>query len=166
MRKIALLFTALVVTFVLLLSCGPTYLSEPPPEFYNYVSSIPTPRASTQLAEDLTRWTSPKQVCTGFALFRLYGANEDFTSIKMGYEHDLSDTIHRYVKLPSESDLTTFVIGEYETVGIDRVSVGDPSALLHFDEETLSRGQDSFKTLFVLDVEHSYGNCVPHPYWR
>lgn len=166
MHKVEFLFTTLIVTSILLLSCGTTYLSEPPPEFYDYVSSVPTPRASTQLAEDLTRWTSPREVCTGFALFRLYGTNESFASIQTGYEHDLSDSIQRYVKMPSKSDLTTFVIGEYATVGIDRVSAGDPSALLHFDEGTLSQGQDSFNTLFIFDVEHSYGNCVPHPYWR
>lgn len=156
---------SVIAISMLLVGCGPRYLSEPPPEFYDHVSSVPTPRASTQLAEGLHRWTSPREICTGFAYFRLYGTNKSYTSIQTEYEQDLSDSVQRYVKMPSESDLTTFVLSEVATVGIASVSTNDPVALLHFDAETLTKGQESFKTLFIFDVEHSYGNCVPHPYW-
>ena len=156
---------SLLVTW--LTGCGYRYLAEPPREFYDYVDSVPIPIESTLLAEDLSRWTSPQEVCTGFALRRLYGTNADYDQLVVIYEQDLGNTWEKVGKWHSvmTPDLITFIVGEVATVNLRKSYASDPVALLSFDEATMRQGQNQYTTLFVLDMEHRYGDCKPNPLW-
>ena len=159
--------SALTLLVALLLGCGARYLSEPPPEFYDYVESVPTPSESTLLAEDLSRWTSPREVCTGFAFRRLYGTDADYSKLLAAYEQDLKNTREKVGKWHSlmTPDFVTFFLSDVATVNVAKSDVTDPVALLHFDEEIMRQGQSSYATLFVVDLEHRYGDCKPSPFW-
>lgn len=159
--------SALTLLVALLLGCGARYLSEPPPEFYDYVESVPTPSESTLLAEDLSRSTSRREVCTNFALRQLYGTNADYDELLAAFEQDLKNTRDKVGKwhMLTTPDLVTFVVSDVATVNLRESYATDPVALLHFDEETMREGQSIYRTLFVLDLEHAYGDCAPDPYW-
>lgn len=157
---------ALLTESALLIACGSTYLSDPPPEFIEYIESVPTPSLSVQIAEDTQRVIAPRDTCTSFVYVRLYGTNESYAAIRMGYEQLLNDAMGTYAVVPGESEHVTFVVSEVATVGLTNVVSDNPVALLYFEQETLIRAQESFATLFILDVEHSYGNCAPNPYWQ
>lgn len=157
----------LTLLVALLFGCGPRYLSEPPSEFYAYISSMPTPDKATLLAEDLSRSTSRQEVCTNFALRRLYGTNTGYDELLTVYERDLRNTRERVAKWQelTTPDLVTFIVSEVATINLRKSYASDPVALLHFDEETMRQGQSSYTTLFVLDLEHAYGECKPSPFW-
>jgi len=169
MKKTAVVTTcgALTLLVALLLGCGPRYFSEPPPEFYDYVDSVPTPTESALLAENLSRWTSPQEVCTGFALTRLYGTNRDYDELVAVYEQDLKSTREKVARRQTLTmpNFIVFFVSDVATVNLAKSDATDPVALLHFDEETMRQGQSMYTTLFVLDLEHRYGDCDPSPFW-
>jgi hypothetical protein len=160
-------FSVLTLLVMLLLGCAARYLSEPPSEFYNYVNSVPTPNKSTLLAEDLSRWTSPQEVCTGFALRWLYGTNQPYDEVVAAYEQDLRNSREKVGKWHTLAtpDLFIFIVSDVATINLRKSYDTDPVALLHFDEYTMREGQRMYTTLFVLDLEHRYGNCDPNPLW-
>jgi hypothetical protein len=160
-----LIFVLLIAALVLSSGCGPTYLSVPPPDFDDYVESIPTPPDSVQLAEKINRWTSPREVCTGFANVRLYGTEQDYELLRVSFEQLLTTEKPSSISVEGESGEMTFVLSEIATVDISPAFADDPVALLDFDAVILDIASESYATLFILDVEHSYGDCAPNPLW-
>ena len=157
----------LTLLLALLVSCGYRYLTEPPPEFYDYVDSVPIPSESRLLAEDLSRSTSPQEICTNFALSQLYGTNADYDELLITYEKDLKNTWEKVGKWHSllTPELVTFFVSDVATVNLARTDAADPVALMHFDEETLREGRSMYTALFMLTLEHAYGDCEPSPFW-
>jgi hypothetical protein len=156
----------LIGSCALALSCFPRYLDEPPKEFYRFVQEVPTPAASEQLAEDLHALPAPKQVCTLFVYSRLYGTYKPYFEVLLAYRVALEATGRRYVERRAATGITVFVLGEHGLVGMNDTSVSDEVAVRQYGETVLRVGQASFPTLFIVDIEHSYGNCDPHPWWE
>lgn len=164
LSRCSVVVLVIILMLVTTAGCGPSYLSEPPSEFYDYVNSLPFPRASTQLADKLNTRPAPREICTNFNYIRLYGTNEDYVIVQTWYERDLANGERQYVRMPGEHIVTTFVLGEFAVVSIAKVSVSE-AAFLGFDQEMVTNWQASFETLFILAAEHDYGDCKPHPNW-
>jgi hypothetical protein len=112
---------------LLLFSCGPRYLSEPPPEFDDYVESVPVPSGATQLSEYGFRSTSPREICTTFGIDRLYGTGEAFSDVIAAMEMSLEATATNYVKVEQDPDFITYVLGDTATVTVYYVETDNPN---------------------------------------
>lgn len=157
-----LLMIGALIIFYLSACLGPEYLDEPPIEFYELVEQIPKPHG-VEIASEIERVISPRETCTTFLFYRLYGSNEGFDVVKAAYLRDLtswSDTWQVY----KDNELALWVLlDDRALVGLaqERSSV----AKMWFDEEVVSDTEALYETTLVLSVEDAYGNCVPHPGW-
>jgi hypothetical protein len=161
-------FVLLVSLVWLLGSCGPRYLSEPPPKFDDYVDDISglAPSGATLLSEYSARWTSPKEICTGFASDYLYGTDDSYLTVVQSIELGLEEMKDDYVKVNIDADYVSYVLSNVATVGVYQVTNDDQVAEMRHGVETVSGGQEEYETLFGIAMEHSYGNCAPHPWWN
>ena len=146
--------------------CGGEYLSEPPDDFYKFVFEVPIPPASVELAQTIDLVHAPRRACTEVYLGRLYGTQEDHTTVLAQYEDRLSEKGYKYVKLPAgEEGVTTFLAGEHSDVSLRKTSSSHPVDQERFGKETLRMAEQSYRTLFATSVTRSYGNCGPNPNW-
>jgi hypothetical protein len=152
----------------LVLSCGTRYLSEPPPEFDDYVDDISglVPSGATLLSEYSTRWTSPREICTGFAHDNLYGTDDSYLTVVQSIELGLEEMEDDYVKVSKDVDYVSYVLSHVAIVDVYQVTNDDQVTEMRHGVETVSRGQEEYETLFGIAMEHSYGNCAPHPSWN
>ncbi len=161
------LVVVLTMTTALIASCSPGYLrEEPPAEFSDYVAGVPIPKRGIPLAENMTRVVAPRKACTTFSYSRLFGSEDNYKDIEEEYEQQLAIDGRTYVRMAQHDGLVTYVVGQNATVGIAATSADDPVALLSFNKEVLDQAQGAFQTLFIFAVEHSYGSCSPHPFWK
>jgi len=157
-----------LVLFVAVLaqsSCGPRYLTEPPSEFDEYVESISVPAGSVLLGTYSTRWTSPEEICTGFGHDRLYGTSNAFTEVVGALDQSFDAGDRDYVKVVHDADSITYVLSDVSTLGVYHVGAADAATRLRHGAEVVAEGLEQYGTLFGLAAEHSYGKCVPHPWW-
>ncbi|HQM14902.1 MAG TPA: hypothetical protein PK832_10705 [Anaerolineae bacterium] len=174
MRRPATLSKAFLTTVIVLGMClllysllprGPEYLDTPPPEFHDFVAVIPTPVGAIELTTKVDRRVAPKETCTYFNHMRLYGTDIDFTSVKQDYLTQLSTWEGKWLVSYNDANSITIVFGNTSLASIFDLTENLPLARLTVGETAYLDAKESFSTVFLVSLEHGYGNCKPIPDW-